>query len=494
MIHKIKFSIIGLLDLAIPLCLYIENFRYEIGEQLMVHWFWIKLGEVLLGGGLALADYLSLHVLLCLIPAFFIAGAMMVFIPKDAIVKYMGKDSKRIVAYPVAAISGLLLAVCSCTVLPLFAGIKKKGAGLGPAMTFLFSAPAINILAITYTGVLIGMDIAIARAIIALGFSIIIGLLMEVIFKDRKKESKEEEINNATSEKLEENKIEERKQINLKQISQFALVFLLLAIGVLIAFLNRNYLLDWGVSNPSLIQTIIWGVGVLLFIGCTFLIKNRSLNLFLGLIYLLFTGTSQISYFTSESSDGSTQIRYTIEYLKSEAFRIDLANMGIKTVLSIVVAVIIIIYVARVFEKEETKEWMNETWSFVKMIFPYLILGVFIAGMLGELIPENFIQNLVGENTVVANTIGVLFGVVAYFPTLMEVPIARMFLDLGMSRGVLLAYLLADPELSIQSILVTRKFIGDKKNIVYVLLVIIFTVTAGLLFGLIVSKEPIGFI
>ncbi len=168
--------------------------------------------------------------------------------------------------------------------------------------------------------------------------------------------------------------------------------------------------------------------------------------------------------------------------------------MGIKAVLSLIVAIVIIIYVIKNLEREEVKEWMRETWSFVKMIFPYLIIGVFIAGVLGEIIPENFIQNLVGENTVVANIIGVLFGVIAYFPTLMEVPIARMFLDLGMSRGVLLAYLLADPELSIQSILVTRKFIGDKKNLVYILLVIIFTVIAGLLFGLIVSKEPIGFI
>ena len=258
--------------------------------------------------------------------------------------------------------------------------------------------------------------------------------------------------------------------------------------------MNRSYLLSWGIENPAFIQSVIWGIGLFLLVGCLFLIKNRSLNLFLGLIYLLFTGTSQISYFSSEGSDGTTQIKYTIDYLKSQAFMIDLANMGIKAVLSVIVATIIVIYVIRVFDREKTKEWMSETWSFVKIIFPYLILGVFIAGALGELIPENFIQNLVGENTVVANTIGVLFGVIAYFPTLMEVPIARMFLDLGMSRGVLLAYLLADPELSIQSILVTRKFIGDKKNLVYVLLVIIFTVIAGLLFGLIVSKESIGFI
>ncbi len=459
----------------------------------MVHWFLLKLADALLGGVYALADYLSLHVLLCLIPAFFIAGAMIVFIPKDAIVKYMGKDSKRIVAYPVAALSGLLLAVCSCTVLPLFAGIKKKGAGLGPAITFLFSAPAINILAISYTGVLIGMDIAIARAIIAIAFSIVIGLLMELIFKD-KKSKKEEKI---TEEIEEENNgdilVKERTDNVLSRIVKITLIITLLISGVLIAFLNKKTLQDWGANNPSLIQSLIWGAGLVLLIGCLFVIKNKNLNLFLGLIFLLFTGTSQISYFPSSSSNGTTQIKYDLEYLRSEDFRIDLANMGMKAVLSFVVALIVIVYAIKFIEKEERKEWMSETWTFVKMIIPYLILGVFIAGMLSELIPENFIQNLVGENTVVANTIGVLFGVVAYFPTLMEVPIARMFLDLGMSRGVLLAYLLADPELSIQSILVTRKFIGDKKNLVYVFLVIIFTVIAGLLFGLIVSKEPVRF-
>ena len=269
----------------------------------MVHWFWFKLADVLLGGVYALADYLSLHVLLCLIPAFFIAGAMIVFIPKDAIVKYMGKDSKRIVAYPVAALSGLLLAVCSCTVLPLFAGIKKKGAGLGPAITFLFSAPAINILAISYTGVLIGMDIAIARAVIAIAFSILIGLIMELIFRDKKSEKTDEIIQETEEEKEEEILIKERINNLFPKIMKIFLIIALLISGVLIAFLNRSSLLDWGANNPSLIQSLIWGAGLVLFIACLFLIKNRNLNLFLGLIFLLFTGTSQISYFSSSSTN-----------------------------------------------------------------------------------------------------------------------------------------------------------------------------------------------
>jgi uncharacterized membrane protein YraQ (UPF0718 family) len=459
----------------------------------MVHWFLLKVADVLLGGVYALADYMSLHVLLCLIPAFFIAGAMIVFVPKDTIVKYMGKDSKKIIAYPVAAISGLMLAVCSCTVLPLFAGIKKKGAGLGPAMTFLFSAPAVNILALTYTGALIGMDIAIARAILALGFSIIIGLLMDLIFKDRTAENNQlsenqEIVNEKTTE------IKEKRTITMSSIIKVSLILSILMVGILIAFFNKEILTNIGVSNPPLIQSTIWVIGTLSLIGSMFYIKNVKLNLFMGLLFILFTGTSQISFLSSQSSSSSTSNYLTLEYLRSEAFRIDISNMAIKTLFTLVVTGILIFYTIKKISKEDRRNWISETWLFVKKIFPYLILGVFLAGMLRELLPPEFIQRIFGKNTLVANLVGVLFGVVAYFPTLMEVPIAQMFLDLGMSRGVLLAYLLADPELSIQSILVTRKFIGDKKNSVYILLVIIFTVIAGLLFGLIVSNEPIGFI
>ena len=450
----------------------------------MVHWFWIKLTDVLLGGVYALADYLSLHVLLCLIPAFFIAGAMIVFVPQDLIMRYIGKDSKRIIAYPVAAIAGLLLAVCSCTVLPLFAGIKKKGAGLGPAITFLFSAPAVNILALTYTGALIGMDIAIARAILALVFAVVIGFLMEIIFKERPKRNEDRDFELEEVETTKNSINEKTNSLKFSNIAKISLGLLIIVIGVLIAFLNRDILTGWGIPNPAIIQTIIWGMGVILLIICLFIIKNIRVNIFLVLLYILFTGTSQITYFVSENTTE------TLSWMDP----IVLSNMGVKAALTLVVTIIAIIYSLKKVSKKNLKEWMIETWEFVKKIFPYIIIGVFIAGMLQVLVPPEFIQNLVGENTVIANSIGVAFGVIAYFPTLMEVPIAKMFLNLGMSRGVLLAYLLADPELSIQSILVTRKFLGDKKNLVYVLLVAVFTIIAGLLFGLIVSKEPIKFI
>ncbi|MFO7586149.1 MAG: permease, partial [Anaerolineales bacterium] len=137
----------------------------------------------LLSSGLGnLASYLAAHVLLCLLPAFLIAGAMTALIPKEAITKYLGRKTPKLISYPAAAAAGFLLAVCSCTVIPLFAGIYKKGAGIGPAITFLFIAPAINILAVVYTGRILGTDLAIARLTLAIAFGIGIGIIMALMF------------------------------------------------------------------------------------------------------------------------------------------------------------------------------------------------------------------------------------------------------------------------------------------------------------------------
>lgn len=138
----------------------------------------------MLEGGLSnLAAYLAAHVLLCLLPAFYIAGAMTALIPKESVTRFLGRNTPKWVSYPVAAAAGFLLAVCSCTVIPLFAGIYMKGAGLGPAITFLFIAPAINVLALVYTGAVIGIDLAVARLLLSLGFGIGIGLIMAIIFR-----------------------------------------------------------------------------------------------------------------------------------------------------------------------------------------------------------------------------------------------------------------------------------------------------------------------
>ncbi|MFX0093348.1 MAG: permease, partial [Candidatus Hodarchaeota archaeon] len=377
----------------------------------MLEWV-IQLAIAMLQSGIAaLVDYLSFHVLLCLIPAFFIAGAMSAFIPQEAVIKYLGKDSKKIVAYPMAAIAGFLLAVCSCTVLPLFAGIWKKGAGIGPAVTFLFAAPAVNLLALTYTGVLIGIDIAIARALLALGFAIIIGLMMEFIYPGKKEEE------NQNRDSLSESRSELgsfRSSLSSINILNTILVIVFVGAGLFLAIFNQELLISLGFPDPILFQTLIWVLGLLSLIILSWTLKNHIIGLFLWLVYVLFTGTSQISYFNDPVLD-----------------------MLAKTFLTVIVAIGTAIYVFRYFNSSDRELWMAETYFFVKKIFPYIIIGVFLAGMIRILIPPELVQGLVGRNTVLANLIGVLFGVFMYFPTLMEVPIAKMFASKTMSSGLL---------------------------------------------------------
>lgn len=148
------------------------------------------LGSLLLGWE-TLAEYLAEHVLTCLVPAFFIAGAIAAFIRKEAILKYFSPDSPKSIAYGLASVSGTVLAVCSCTILPMFAGLFKRGSGIGPATTFLYAGPAINILAIVYTAKVLGFDLGIARAAFAIVISIAIGLIMAMLFRSYDSETRE---------------------------------------------------------------------------------------------------------------------------------------------------------------------------------------------------------------------------------------------------------------------------------------------------------------
>jgi hypothetical protein len=365
--------------------------------------------DLLSAGLTGLVNYLSAHVLLCLVPAFFIAGALSALFKKEAVTKYLGPDTPKYISYPVASAAGFLIAVCSCTILPLFAGIWKKGAGLGPAVTFLFTGPAINLLAITYTGSLIGWDIAAARGVLAITFGIVIGMLMGLIFGNLSISSSK---HGTTSSKSPmptsaadptDPPAERLARLTLKER----------------------------------------------------LVRNRSLVLFLLLIGILLSGT----------------------FPAPIVYRIPV--MGALIVFTVLLAL-------RANSREENRAWMGETYFFAKMIIPLLIVGVFVAGVATHVIPSDVIAEHLGHDTLSANGIAVAFGVFMYFPTLVEVPVARMFLDLGMAKGPLLAYLLADPELSFQSILVTRKIMGSKKVAVYVGLVAVFCTAAGLIFGMFV--------
>ena len=437
----------------------------------------------LLQGGLGnLAAYLAAHVLLCLVPAFFIAGALSALIPKEAITRFLGRKAPKIVSYPAAALAGSVLAVCSCTIVPLFAGIYKKGAGLGPAITFLFFAPAANILALAYTGVTIGMDLAIARLVLSLTFGIGIGLIMALIF--RKEDARHDE---ATTDPF----AAKGKVPRQNWVFVVLLVALLLSGTLKLGVLTNSYaevtlpgtgagalqerldrLVPYdatkgeeGVSVQGLIL-----IGLLILIGvCAWLGLNHVDEGFnrwtwvaLGLIAL----TLLVAGLGMEATPAGLTVRFPGKFF------------------AVVLALGALWYVAkRHLEAHQVSEWLWESWRFVKQIFPLLIVGVFAVGIIRQLIKPEWIEALAGRNTVPGNLAGVLFGVFMYFPTLVEVPIAKMFLSLGMHPGPLLAYLMADPELSLQSILMISVIIGKLKAWVYVFWVALFSTMAGLIYG-----------
>ena len=438
---------------------------------------------MLQSGASSLASYLAAHVLLCLVPAFFIAGAMTALIPKETITRYLGRDAPRWLSYPMAAVGGFVLAVCSCTILPLFAGIYRQGAGLGPAITFLFVGPAINILAVSYTGVAIGLDIAVARIVLSAVFGVGIGLIMAFIY--RRDDQAHNQATNGGAFAV---------RTSIKRASVVFLMLLLagLIVGTLaVDLLTDTYAqitlplgdtaqwqatLDWlvpydaGQGQEGVSVQGVLLIGLLALIGVTAWCGLNTVD----------EGVNRWSW----AALGLIALTLLVAALK---FTPTPHGLAIGITGRFIGEALVIGSVALVawkwLDKYEVQEWLWETWRFVKQIFPLLIVGVFVAGMVRVLIPRSLIETLAGHNTLLANFVGVVFGVFMYFPTLVEVPIANMFLGLGMHRGPLLAYLMADPELSIQSILITAKVISKAKTWVYVGLVTVFSTLAGLIYG-----------
>ena len=338
--------------------------------------------QLLQGGWNALLEYLSAHVLTCLVPAFFIAGAIAVFVSQDAILRYFGPKAKRLLSYSVASVSGTILAVCSCTVLPLFGGIYKRGAGIGPAIAFLYSGPAINVLAIVYSARILGYDLGAARAIGAIAFAAGIGLIMSFIYR------KEESLKDASVFDALLANPEGKKW--WQQVIYFAVL-----VGILISAASKNWIVT----------------GILLAV--------------LGLLLW------------------------------------------------------------RWFTKGEIGMWMKETLRFVRLIVPWLLVGVFVAGIITTFVPQDIVTSWVGGNSLLANFIASLVGALMYFATLTEVPIIKAFMDLGMGKGPSLALLLAGPALSLPNMLVIRSIMGTNKTLTYIALVVIFATITGYIFGLI---------
>ena len=400
--------------------------------------------------------YAQEHVVLCLLPAFLIAGVIAVFVSQGAVLKYFGANAKKWLSYTIAAISGGILAVCSCTILPLFTSIYKRGAGLGPAIAFLYSGPAISILSIILTARILGVEMGIARIVGAITFSIIIGLLMSFIFRKEEKAKKEEQMNIVPP--------PEKRPMWQTSFHFFTLVLILV-------FAN------WGAPASS--DTGLW---YYIFTYKWYIVGALSLLLCWSLVRIL-----------------KLRVLGVVLGAMATAVSVILANLFIDDTKLIplvpMIVAITALAVILLFDKqdEENREWAISSWGFAKQILPLLAIGVVTAGFLlgsthdntaiAGVIPNSWIEWAVGGNSLLSNFFASFTGAFMYFATLTEVPIIQGLLASGMGKGPALALLLAGPSLSLPNMLVIRGVMGTKKTIVYVTLVIVMATVSGFIYG-----------
>lgn len=394
--------------------------------------------------------YAHEHVILCLLPAFLIAGVISVFLSQASVIKYFGAKAKRWAAYTVAAFSGTILAVCSCTILPLFSSIHKRGAGLGPAIAFLYSGPAINILAIILTARILGFEMGVARIIGAVSFSIIIGLAMSFIYR------KEERVKAEAQMILPD--IPEKRPLWKTSIFFFSLVLILVFANWGRPSTDDTYSFWHFVWENKWFITGFWGI--LLAASMIFILKMKAWKVIIGAVTTAATGF----------------------IFRSPSFAMVVGIVAVS-----------IIAMTEKSEDDENKEWILSSWGFTKQIMPLLAIGVVIAGfLLGSthenisipgIIPNHWIAWAVGGNSIISNFLASIVGAFMYFATLTEVPIIQGLIASGMGKGPALALLLAGPSLSLPNMLVIRRVMGTQKTIVYSLLVIVLSTISGLIFG-----------
>ncbi len=401
--------------------------------------------------------YAREHVVLCLLPAFFIAGVISVFVSQGSVLKYFGANAKKWLAYTVAAVSGTVLAVCSCTILPLFSSIHKRGAGLGPAIAFLYSGPAINILAIILTARILGFEMGLARTIGAVAFSIIIGSAMAIIYRKEERLKREEQMNFVPP--------QEKRPMWQTSFHFFTLVLILV-------FAN------WG--SPSSDDTssawyYIW-----------------SYKWYITGLFSLFLGYSLIKILKIKWQ----WVLYSAIAVVASALLADtyIENAKISPLVPMIVGIAALATITLLDKRDEdNKEWTISTWGFAKQILPLLAIGVVTAGFLlgsthdgqtiAGIIPNEWINTLVGGNSFFSNLFASVVGAFMYFATLTEVPILQGLIAAGMGKGPALALLLAGPSLSLPNMLVIRGIMGTQKTVVYVVLVIIMATISGLIYG-----------
>jgi uncharacterized membrane protein YraQ (UPF0718 family) len=414
---------------------------------LFLMFFWLPIENSRFAGAIiesvALVKwYAREHVILCLVPAFFIAGGIACFVSQAAVMRYLGPAARKILAYGVASVSGTILAVCSCTILPLFAGIYQRGAGLGPATAFLYSGPAINVLAIILTARVLGAAIGGARAVGAILFSIVIGLIMHLIFRKEEQAKLQAAVYMPASE-------------GERPLWRNVLYF-----GTMVAIL---VFATWG--KPA-VAVGLWNT----IYGVKWLITGLFAAL-LGVILVAWFKVKTIKVVLAGGIVLTLSLLFPHEPLIG--FSAGIVGLAILTTTT----------------QGETEHWFLSSWDLAKQILPLLFIGVLVAGLLlgrpgGEgIVPVGWVSGLVGGNSVEANLFASVVGAFMYFATLTEVPILQGLLGAGMGQGPALALLLAGPALSLPNMLVIRSVIGTKKTLIFVCLVVLMSTVSGLIFG-----------
>ena len=395
--------------------------------------------------------YAQYHTLPCVVPAMFIAGAIAVFFSKESVLRHLGPKANKVEAYSVASTSGTVLAVCSCSVLPMFAGIYRVGAGLGPAAAFLYAGPAINVMAIFLTARVLGFELGIARVIGAVLFAVVIGLLMSFIFR-----------------KDEQDRTDAAMQLPDPPPAKRSLWQTTLFFVAMIASLVFS---DW--ANPS--QTIIektdgteMKVTVLIRASDTYQVQLEEPIGDLDKGKKIFLDRHEIDSERDHTPEGYGWVAWVHHHrwYFTGALYLAVAAMAFGW-----------------FDREELGEWMGQTWSFSKSIIPLLFGGVLVTGFVGALIPEHVVASWVGGDSFLSNLIASMIGGMWYFATLTEIPILEALIGLGMGRGPALALLLAGPALSLPSIAVIYSVIGFKKTLTFVILTVVMSTFAGMIFG-----------
>lgn len=401
--------------------------------------------------------YAREHVVLCLLPAFFIAGVISVFVSQGSVLRYFGANAKKWLAYTVAAVSGTILAVCSCTILPLFSSIHKRGAGLGPAIAFLYSGPAINILAIILTARILGFEMGVARTIGAVSFSVIIGLIMAFIYRKEEKIKKEEQMN---------------IQLPPEKRPMWQTSFHFFTLVLILVFANWGKPADGDVSSAwYYLWAYKWYIT-----GFFALLLGYSL---IRILKIKWQWVLSAAIATVASALLSSNLIENAKLAPLVPMLVGIASLSIITL----------------FDKkdDENREWTISSWGFAKQILPLLAIGVITAGFLlgsthdgqtiAGVIPNEWIQWLVGGNSIFSNFFASIVGAFMYFATLTEVPILQGLIASGMGKGPALALLLAGPSLSLPNMLVIRGVLGTQKTVVYVSLVAVMATVSGLIYG-----------